>query len=173
PLVSHRLYSPSTASRPTILILPFPFFTTSCFQLSPSFSTLSTLSLFASIFVRHVHIITITLLPPIPSHLPLAFFQNMARYKSLLAAMNNTNTAPEIPPATIYRNIVTPSKGMSFDVISAQQTLENMYLTMARFTASGPIFRKKCGMGSPACNSTCNPPTDLPISCNNKVTPHL
>ena len=29
-------------------------------------------------------------------------------------------------------------------------------------------------MGSPACNSTCcNPAADLPINCNNKITPHL
>ncbi|CAM9735883.1 unnamed protein product [Ectocarpus sp. 13 AM-2016] len=41
------------------------------------------------------------------------------------------------------------------------------------FTASGPIIRMKCGIRLPACNSTCNPSTDLPISCNNKVTPHL
>ena len=102
-----------------------------------------------------------------------ALSQNMSRYSQLLAAMNNTNSGPDIPASTIYRNVLNPSKVMSFEVLSAQQTTENVYPLMLRFSASGSIVRMKCGMGSPACSSTCNPAADLPISCNNKITPHL
>ena len=48
----------------------------------------------------------------------------MSRYSQLLAAMNNTNSGPDIPASTIYRNVLNPSKVMSFEVLSAQQTTE-------------------------------------------------
>lgn len=52
---------------------------------------------------------------PVPPH-------NMDRYNLLLTVMNIANNIQDMPPSTIYRNLLNPSKAISFDVLSAQQT---------------------------------------------------
>lgn len=90
-----------------------------------------------------------------------------------MSVMNFANNAPDVPPSTIYRSILNPSKAMSFDVLSAQQTPENVYPVILQFNTSGPIVRRRGGHGNPPCNSSCNPTGELPISCSNKINPHL
>lgn len=66
-----------------------------------------------------------------------------------MAAMGSPNAKPDLPASKLYRHILDPPKIYSFAVLSDQQTLDNVYPVMLRFSASGPAIRTKCGMGSP------------------------
>ncbi|CAN0047262.1 unnamed protein product [Ectocarpus sp. 6 AP-2014] len=59
------------------------------------------------------------------------------------------------------------------DISCPADSGERLYPLMVLFIASGPIIRMKYDKGSPPCDAACNPSTDLLITYNNKVTPHL
>lgn len=87
--------------------------------------------------------------------------------------MGATNAKPDLPASTLYRHILDPPKVYSFAVVAAQQTLENVYPVMLRFSASGSVIRMKCGMGPPpGCSATCNPTGEFPIKCSHKFNTH-
>lgn len=108
-----------------------------------------------------------------PHPLPVLPFsiQDSQRGKLLMAAITTHNAKPTQPPSVIYKAALNPTKVITADLLTSQQTPEGVYSMLLTFTSSGPMIRNMCGHGG--CRATANPTESLPVTCTSKIHPHV